>query len=154
MKVLSIFRGRTVPATMLLTDRVLKNLVGDSFAMFEESGYVFVYNPDFYLHKNKRVTMVYDNIAFAGRVIVIQIDEKNDVVPFELVKWKKQSSKFRVFDGKHYEYYYKHNIYSFDYSGLNEVSPLDYYIGVYWQRIEGGNYYAVFDDDDELFDEF
>ncbi len=57
MKVLSIFRGRTVPATMLLTDRVLKNLVGDSFAMFEESGYVFVYNPDFYVigHLKNRI---------------------------------------------------------------------------------------------------
>ena len=153
VRVLSIFRGKAILVEMPLTYTVLSQVVGDDFALFEAAGFIFVYNPEFYLHKNNRVTLVYKKMAFVGRVIVFQIDWKGNVKPFWMPVWKGRSSKFRVFDGKNYDYYIQNNNYSFDYSGLNTVSPLDFEIGVSWHEIDGGGYEAFYDyDDDELFD--
>ena len=149
--VLSMFRGKAILVEMPLTYSVLSKVVGDEFALFEAAGFIFVYNPEFYLHKNNRVTLIYKKRAFVGRVIVFQIDWKGNVKPFWMPVWRGRSSKFRVFDGERFDLYESNHENCFDYSKLNDVSPLDFYLGVSWHEIDGGGYETFYDyDDDEL----
>lgn len=150
MKVLSIFRGKAILVEMPLTYAVLKKVVGEGFALFKDGVFVFVYNPNFYLSKNNKITLLYKGVAFGGRIIVFQT-KTGEKVPFEFDMWKWYKNKFHIFDDKCFDYYRDlDNNYSFDYSVLEDVSPLDFYLYEFgcWR---GQEFNVCFDFDGEYF---